>query len=72
MNISKFDTVKPGWSIIYIEGSEVIHVISKIYCISFSEDRSAHTLMKWVPTILQSIRFGVSGLRRIKLEILFV
>ena len=32
----KFDTVKPGWSIVYIEGSQV--VISKKYCISLSED----------------------------------
>ena len=28
----KFDTVKPGWSIVYIEWSQVI--ISKKYCIS--------------------------------------
>ena len=32
----KFDTVQSGWSIAYIEGSEVI--LSKIYYISFSED----------------------------------
>ena len=32
----KFDTVKSGWSIVYIEGSQVI--ISEKYCISFSED----------------------------------
>ena len=31
----KFDTVKSGWSILYIEGSQVI--ISKKTCISFSE-----------------------------------
>ena len=30
----KFDTVKSGWSIIYIEVSQVI--ISKKYCISYS------------------------------------
>ena len=29
----KFDTVKSGWSIVYIEGSQVI--ISKIFYISF-------------------------------------
>ena len=33
----KFDTVKPGWSIIYIEGSQVI-IFPKNY-ISFSEDQ---------------------------------
>ena len=34
MDISiKFDTVKSVWSIVYIEGSQVI--LSKIYCISF-------------------------------------
>ena len=32
----KFDTVKSGWTIQYIEMSQVI--ISKKYCISFSED----------------------------------
>ena len=31
----KFDTVKSGWSIVYIEGSQVI---SKTDYISFSED----------------------------------
>ena len=33
----KFDTVKSGWSIIYIEGSQVI--ILRKYCISFSENQ---------------------------------
>ena len=33
----KFDKVKLGWSILYIEGSQ--DIISKKYCISFSEDR---------------------------------
>ena len=33
----KVDRIKPGWSILYIEGSQVI--ISKTYYISFSEDR---------------------------------
>ena len=38
MDVSiKFVTVKSGWSIIYIEGSQVI--ISKKYCIHLSEDR---------------------------------
>ena len=32
----KFDTVKSGWSIVYMEGSQVI--IFKHYCISFSQD----------------------------------
>ena len=32
----KFDTVKPGWSIVYIEGLQVI--LCKKY-ISFSENR---------------------------------
>ena len=30
-------TIKSGWSIVYIEGSLVM--ISKQYCISFSEDQ---------------------------------
>ena len=34
---TKFDTVKSGWSIICIEGSQVI-ILNK-YCISFSEDK---------------------------------
>ena len=33
----KFDTVKSGWLIVYIEGSQVI--IAQTYCISFSEDQ---------------------------------
>ena len=33
----KFDTVKSGWSIVYIEGSQVI-ISKKKYCISFNED----------------------------------
>ena len=33
----KFETVKSGWSIVYIEGLQVI--ISPKYCISFSKDR---------------------------------
>ena len=32
----KFDTVKSGWPIIYIEGSQVINIT--IYFIPFSED----------------------------------
>ena len=32
-----FDTVKSGWSIVFIEGAQVI--ISLKYCISFSEDQ---------------------------------
>ena len=31
-----FDTINLGWSIVYIKGSHVI--LSKCYCISFSED----------------------------------
>ena len=33
----KFDTVRPGWSIVYIEGLQAI--ISQKYCIAFSEDQ---------------------------------
>ena len=33
----KFDILKSGWSIVYIEGSQVI--ISNRYCISFPEGR---------------------------------
>ena len=33
----KFDTVKSGWSVVYIEGSQVM-IFTK-YCISFYENR---------------------------------
>ena len=37
----KLHTVKPGWSIVKIEGSQVM--ISKKYCISFSKDQFCNT-----------------------------
>ena len=36
----KFDTVKSGWSIVYIEGSQII--ISKKYCVSLSLKQTVH------------------------------
>ena len=33
-----FGTVKSGWSIVYIEGSQVLISQKQKYCISFSED----------------------------------
>ena len=68
----KFDTVKLGWSIVYIEGSQVI--ISQKYCINFSEDCFSFTnsadldemphYMRhfiWVFPVCQSTILGVSG-----------
>ena len=46
-----FDTVKSGWFIIYIEGSEVI--ITKRYCISFSEDQFCLSKFKMVQILMK-------------------
>ena len=73
----KFYTVKSGWSIVYIEGSQVI--ISKKYCILLSEDlftftnnvnpdemqRSIMLHFIRVRTVCQSTHLGVSGPQRV-------
>ena len=72
----KLYTMKSRWSIVHIEGSQVI--ISKKYCIYFFKDqfclsKQCTTLMKCcivrlfirVYIVCQSTRLGVSGLQRV-------
>ena len=65
----KFDTVRSVRSIVYIDGSQVI--ISQI-SISFSEDRfclkNSADLDEMPLNWGKSIRYEVSGLRRVKHE----
>ena len=49
----KFDNIKPRWSIIHIEGSQVIAL--KKYCIYFSEDGFSQSKIDFLKKILSGI-----------------
>ena len=71
----KFDTVKSGWSIVYIEGSQVISSQKNIFhslkidfvlANSTDPDKMLHLIRFF--TVCQSTHFGVSGLQKVKIR----
>ena len=73
----KFDTVKSGWSIVYIEVSQVKFLkknlslkIDFALANSADPDEMLHNVAMryfiWVSTVCQSTCFGLSGHQRVK------